>query len=209
MKSYFKIISVILFLIVSTGVIHTTCAQGQKKIIQLSGIVLGQDSISGIPGVHIYVPKAGRGTTTNRVGYFSLPVLPGDEMVVSAVGYERQYFKVPDSDKDNLTIVVELVSDTTFLETVEIMPFPTEEIFKEAVVALNLPVDKGLTSDSYNEDLLALMLRTTPYDGGLNYRYSQDLWQQTQNNRFGPAANPFLNPFNWAKFFKSLKKKNN
>ena len=182
-------------------------AQGQKKVIQLSGIVLGEDSVSGIPGVHIYVPKAGRGTTTNRVGYISLPVLPGDEMVVSAVGYERQYFKVPDSDRDNLTIIVELVSDTTFLETVEIMPFPTEEIFKEAVVALNLPIDKGVIGDSYNEDLLALMLRTTPYDGGLNYRYAQDLWQQNQANRFGPAANPFLNPFNWARFFKSLKKK--
>ena len=178
-------------------VYNSVNAQGQKKVIQLSGIVLGEDSVSGIPGVHIYVPKAGRGTTTNRVGYFSLPVLPGDEMVVSAVGYERQYFKVPDSDRDNLTIIVELVSDTTFLETVEIMPFPTEEIFKEAVVALNLPIDKGVIGDSYNEDLLALMLRTTPYDGGLNYRYAQDLWQQNQANRFGPAANPFLNPFNW------------
>ena len=183
------------------------CAQGQKKIIQLSGIILGEDSVSGIPGVHIYVPKAGRGTTSNRVGYFSLPVLPGDELVVSAIGYEKQYFKIPDSDKDNLTIIIELVSDVTYLETVEIMPFPTEEIFKEALVALNLPVDKGFTGDNYNEDLLALMLRTTPYDGALNYRYSQELWAQSQANRFGPPVNPFLNPFNWANFFKSLKRK--
>ncbi|MEM6359034.1 MAG: carboxypeptidase-like regulatory domain-containing protein [Bacteroidota bacterium] len=208
MNQHFKSISIlIILLLVVCCVYNSVNAQGQKKVIQLSGIVLGEDSVSGIPGVHIYVPKAGRGTTTNRVGYFSLPVLPGDEMVVSAVGYERQYFKVPDSDRDNLTIIVELVSDTTFLETVEIMPFPTEEIFKEAVVALNLPIDKGVIGDSYNEDLLALMLRTTPYDGGLNYRYAQDLWQQNQANRFGPAANPFLNPFNWARFFKSLKKK--
>ncbi len=183
------------------------CAQGQKKIIQLSGIILGEDSVSGIPGVHVYVPKAGRGTTSNRVGYFSLPVLPGDELVVSAIGYEKQYFKVPDSDKDNLTIIIELVSDVTYLESVDIMPFPTEEIFKEALVALNLPVDDGITSSSYNEDLLALMMRTTPYDGALNYRYSQELWAQSQANRFGPPVNPFLNPFNWANFFKSLKRK--
>ncbi|MEM6525893.1 MAG: carboxypeptidase-like regulatory domain-containing protein [Bacteroidota bacterium] len=209
LRQHFKSISVLaVLLLLFSSTFHSIHAQGEKKVIQLSGIVLGQDSVSGIPGVHIYVPKAGRGTTTNRVGYFSLPVLPGDEMMVSAVGYERQYFEVPDSDKDNLTIIIELVSDTTFLETVEIMPFPTEEIFKEAVVALNLPVDsRGVTSDSYNEDLLALMLRTTPYDGALNYRYSQDLWQQNQGNRFGPAANPYLNPFNWAQFFKSLRKK--
>jgi len=204
-----KIIFALSFLIASVVLAgnNTLYAQGQKKIIQLSGIILGEDSVSGIPGVHIYVPKAGRGTTSNRVGYFSLPVLEGDELVVSAIGYEKQYFRVPDYDKDNLTIIIELVSDTTYLETVEIMPFPTEEIFKEALVALNLPVDKGITSDSYNEDLLALMLRTTPYDGALNYRYSQDLWAQTQANRFGPAPNPFLNPFNWANFFKSLKRK--
>ena len=208
LKRFRSISFLAIIVILTAGAFNALQAQGQKKVIQLSGIVLGEDSLSGIPGVHVYVPKAGRGTTTNRVGYFSLPVLPGDELVVSSVGFERQYFKVPNSDKDNLTIIIELVSDTTFLETVEIMPFPTEEIFKEAVVALNLPIDKGVTSDSYNDDLLALMLRTTPYDGALNYRYSQDLWQQNQANRFGPAANPFLNPFNWARFFKSLKRKN-
>ena len=106
-----------------------TLAQEGRKVIQLSGIILGEDSVSGIPGVHVYVPKAGRGTTSNRVGYFSMPVLEGDEMVVSAVGYEKQFFRVPEYEKDNLTIVIELVSDTTFLETVEIVPFPTEQIF--------------------------------------------------------------------------------
>ena len=35
--------------------------QQKKRVIQLSGVVLGEDSVSGLPGVHIYVPKAGRG----------------------------------------------------------------------------------------------------------------------------------------------------
>jgi len=72
-------------------------AQGKKKVIQLTGIVVGEDSTSGVPGVHIYVPKAWRGTTTNRVGYFSMPVLAGDELEVSAIGLEKKYFKLPDS----------------------------------------------------------------------------------------------------------------
>lgn len=179
-------------------------AQGGKKIIQLSGIVLGEDSIAGIPGVHIYVPKAGRGTTTNRVGYFSMPVLEGDELVISAIGYERQFFKIPLYEKDNLTLVIELVSDTTFLETVEIMPFPTEEIFKEAVLALNLPINE-YENANLNEELLTLMLKTVPMDGFANHQYYMDNWAQHQTDRFSPRANPFLNPFNWARFFKSLK----
>lgn len=179
-------------------------AQGGKKVIQLSGIVLGEDSVAGIPGVHIYVPKAGRGTTSNRVGYFSMPVLEGDELVVSSIGYERQYFKIPAYEKDNLTIVIELVSDTTFLETVEIMPFPTEQIFKEAVLALNIPIDE-YEYQNLDEDLLALMLKTVPMDGAANHRYYMDNWVQYQNDRFGPRPNPFLNPFNWANFFRSLR----
>ncbi|QSE99285.1 carboxypeptidase-like regulatory domain-containing protein [Fulvivirga lutea] len=183
---------------------YTASGQGARKVIQLSGIILGEDSISGIPGVHVYVPKAGRGTTSNRVGYFTMPVLVGDELVVSAVGYEKQFFRVPDFDKDNMTIVIELVSDTTFLETVEIMPFPTEEIFKEAILALNIPIEEH-SYDNLNEDLLALMLQTVPMDGAANHRYYMDNWVRYQQDRYGPRPNPLTNPFNWATFFRSLR----
>ena len=60
-------------------------SQSKKRVIQLSGIILSEDSVSGLPGVHIYVPKAGRGTTSNRTGYFSMPVLEGDSVVISSV----------------------------------------------------------------------------------------------------------------------------
>ena len=56
-------------------------AQNYKRhVIQLSGVVLGEDSVSGLPGVHVYVPKAGRGTSTLITGFFSMPVLPGDKI---------------------------------------------------------------------------------------------------------------------------------
>lgn len=137
-----------------------------------------------------------------------MPTLVGDEIIISAVGYEKQFYKIPDTEKENLTILVELVSDTTYLEAVEIMPFPTEEVFKEAVLALNLPVDTEVNDQNLNQELLALMLRTTPMDAGLNHRYYINNWVEYQNDRFGPRPNPLLNPFNWANFFKSLKKKN-
>lgn len=199
-------LAIFLFLVCALSV-NDAQGQGEKKVIQLSGIILGQDSVSGIPGVHIYVPKAGRGATTNHVGYFSMPTLIGDEVVISAIGYEKQYFKIPDTEKENLTIVVELVSDTTYLETVEIMPFPTEELFKEAVIALNLPIQKDVNNQNLNEELLALMLRTTPMSGAANHRNYMNNWVKYQNDRFGPRPNPLLNPFNWVKFFKSLKRK--
>ena len=68
------------------GLFVTSVTQAQnykRRVIQLSGIVLGEDSVSGLPGVHVYVPKAGRGTSTNVTGFFSMPVLPGDSVVIA------------------------------------------------------------------------------------------------------------------------------
>ena len=52
-------------------------AQGEKNTIQLSGLIVDGDSAYGVPGVHIYIPRAGIGTTSNPVGFFSLPTLVG------------------------------------------------------------------------------------------------------------------------------------
>ncbi|HRK52974.1 MAG TPA: carboxypeptidase-like regulatory domain-containing protein [Cyclobacteriaceae bacterium] len=195
------------FLALILGVSATdSFAQSKKRVIQLSGIILSEDSVSGLPGVHIYVPKAGRGTTSNRTGYFSMPVLEGDSVVISSVGYNRRHYIVPKSISEYLTIIVEMVPDVTYLQEVEIMPFPTEEVFKEAVLALNIPMDNGVDPRAMNAELLALMLRTTPMDGAANYRYYMDQYTGSVNDRFQPRTNPFLNPFNWARFFRDLKR---
>jgi hypothetical protein len=194
------------------GALDTTFAQVQKKrVIQLSGVVLEEDSATNnsrpLSGVHVYVPKAGRGTTTNNMGFFSMPVLELDEIVVSIVGFEKQHFTVPENSPEYQTIVVTMQMDTTYLKEIVIVPFPTEEVFKQAVLAMNMPLDNnGIDKRNFNQELMALMLKTTPMDGYQNQRYYLDQWAGSANNRFQPVSNPFLNPFNWAKFFSSLKK---
>jgi hypothetical protein len=181
-------------------------AQNNKRIIQLSGIV--SDSVQVLPGVHVYVPKAGRGTSTNPAGFFSMPVLEGDSIVISSIGYKRRHYVVPRNANDFLTILVEMVSDVTYLKEVQIMPFPTEEVFKEAVLALNVPMDeRGYDKRNLNAELLALMMRTTPMDGAANYKYYMDQWSTSAQDKFQPRTNPFLNPFNWARFVRDLKSK--
>jgi hypothetical protein len=205
------VVFVVCLLVMLLGVIVPGEAQQKKRVIQLSGVVLEEDSVSGspVPGVHIYVPKAGRGTTTNGMGFFSMPVLEGDEIVISAVGYDRQNVTVQPDWPEYQTIIVTLTQDTTFLPEVVIFPFPTEEVFKQAVLAMNMPLDNsGIDKRNFNEELLALMVKTTPMDGYQNQRYYLDQWANSANNRFQPVTNPFLNVFNWAKFFSSLKQNN-
>lgn len=137
-----------------------------------------------------------------------MPVLVGDSVVISSVGYVRQHYIVPNSQDDFLTIIVEMVTDNTLLKEVTILPFPTEEVFKQAVLALNVPMDdNGIDKRNLNAELMALMMRTTPMDGNLNYRYYMDQYNQSISDKSVVRTNPFLNPFNWARFFRDLKQK--
>ena len=104
-------------------------AQGdpETKVIQLSGVILNADSTDAIPGVNIYVPTKGRGTSSNHFGYFSMPVAAGDSVVFSFIGLERQSFKVPeDTDKDQISLILTMMEDAYTLSEVEVMPYPTE-----------------------------------------------------------------------------------
>lgn len=195
--------AVLAFLMVATAGAQ---AQQKRRIIQLSGFVLEANSDRGVPGAHVYVPLAGRGVPTNAVGFFSLPVLVGDSVVISAVGYVKRHFIVPDNAPEYETIVVEMAEDMTFLKEVIVTQFPTEEVFKQAVLAMNIPMDDAnLDKRNLNAELLALMARTTPMDGATNYRYYMNEQVNSYSEKFQPRVNPFLNPFNWARFIRDLK----
>ncbi len=208
----FKRVYWLAFLVTVVGVMGTTSglAQNKKRIIQLSGIVLGEDSVSGLPGAHVYVPKAGRGTSTQTNGFFSMPVLEGDSVVFSSVGYVRRHYIVPSGTSDFTTIIIEMVTDNTFLKEVTILPFPTEEVFKQAVLALNVPLNEnGIDKKNLNAELMALMMQHTPMDGNMNYRYYMNQYNQSIQDQSIVRTNPFLNPFNWARFYRDLKQKKN
>lgn len=182
-------------------------AQSKSEVVQLSGLVLGEDSTAALAGANVYVPAAGRGTSTNQYGYFSLPVLPGDSVIFSSVGHKRQYYLVPKEHKESLTVIVELATDTTFLTAIEVFPFPTEEVFKEALLALKLPDENQYANmrESLADDLLARMMQNMPMDGSMNHRYFMN--QQFDRVQYaGPRPNPLLNPFAWGEFIKSIKR---
>ncbi len=205
MKSYCYI-SIITFLFQLS--ITEAIAQEDREVIQFSGIVVGEDSISGVAGVHIYVPKSGRGTTSNPYGYFSMPVLTGDSIVVSAVGYQRRSLIIPSRQGNSMTAVIELMPDTTLLPEIEIFPYPTEELFKKAVLALELPYQEDYDRMERNlgDDLLRRMYRNEPMSAGANHRYFMDQQMMSVTDKFQPRSIPLLNPFAWAQFIKSIKR---
>lgn len=189
-------------------VMLTSQAQEDKRVIQLTGVVFAPDSSSVVPGVHVYVPAVGRGTTTNPYGFFSMPVLEGDSVVFSAIGFERQHFVIPKHDKDqSLKLLITLKEDITFLKEVEVFPYPTEAMFKEAVLSLEFPNQQGY--DNMNAWLSQQYMRSAhgnlPNSANASHQYYMQMQMQSTQNRYQMPSNNLMNPFAWAKFIKSLK----
>lgn len=188
--------------------INTAFAQNDqdRKVIQLSGIVLNSDSTDAIAGVNIYVPTKGRGTSSNRFGYFSMPVAEGDSVVFSFIGLKKQTFKVPDKmDKDKLSLILTMMEDAYTLGEVQVMPYPTEEEFKNAVLAMNVEDEIPLNRGNLSPQLLLRWAEQMPASGNENFRGFQNQQLMQNQDRYGPRSFPLLNPFAWANFIKSIK----
>jgi len=184
-------------------------AQAQNspaRVIQVSGLVVGGDSLYGIPGVHVYIPKAGRGTVTSAVGYFSMPVLQGDSIVIRSMGYKEKSYVVPHENADQLSVIIQLNEDTTLLPEVLIFPYPTERLFKEAFMALKLPeTDMDNMHRNLNDQVLKRMLYNAKPDGSQMHSYYMQQQIQKQDYKYNSPTFNFLNPFAWSQFIKSVK----
>ncbi len=179
-----------------------------KRIIQLTGVIFTPDSSSVIPGVHVYVPEVGRGTTTNPYGFFSMPVLEGDSVVFSSIGFKRQYYVVPKHEADNsLKLIFTMEEDVTLLSEVEVFPYPTEEMFKSALISMQLPNQR-----QYNnlDEWVSASYMKTEYQRMTPEMAKQKYYQQMQGRNYQDTymlpANNLLNPYAWARFIKDLKR---
>ncbi|EPR65785.1 carboxypeptidase-like regulatory domain-containing protein [Cyclobacterium qasimii] len=178
----------------------------EKKVVQFSGVILNADSTTAIPGVNIYVPRKGRGTSSNRFGYFSMPVVAGDSIVFSYIGLKRQSIKIPeDIEKEDVSYILTMVQDEIALQEVQVMPYPTEEEFKNAILAVNIDAAPPLNRGNLSPQLLLRWAADMPASGNENFRQFTNQQTQQTMDRYGPRPMPLLNPFAWAQFIKSIK----
>lgn len=186
-------------------------AQDQEdlKIVQVSGLVMNADSTQTIPGVHVFNKRSGRGDITDYKGWISKAFLAGDVLIVSAVGFKNREVLVPDDVGDRWTVIFALEEDAVDLGQVEVNPFPSEDLFKEAILAMNLNQDQQNVLNTFEPEVIQELIRTTPMQASpsANYRYMQNQQFVNLQNSAGPRANPLLNPFAWSQFINSLKRK--
>jgi hypothetical protein len=198
-----------LFLIFFTNFSHQLHAQGNNMpVIYVSGMVVTGEQAEPLPGVHIYIPKAGRGTASNSDGMFTMPVIAGDSLIISCVGYKKRFYRVPKDKIQNYSVVIELKDESTMLPIVEIFPYPTEELWKEAILAMELPDKERMErlQENISPEAMERLAMSMPMDARMNAKYTfQDDAVRLGNQTFMPTVS-LLNPFAWAQFFKSVKR---
>jgi len=178
-----------------------------KRIVQVSGLVVNGDEQMGVPGVNIFIPKAGRGTNTNLYGYFSIATLAGDSAIVSATGFKKQFYLIPDDGRQNISVIIYLKADTLLLPEIEIFPYPTEELFKQAVLSLRLPEEELM---NMRKNLDPVVLNTFRYNARMssneNYKTYMNQEILRQETRYNAPSLQLLNPFAWNRFIKSVRR---
>ncbi len=193
-KLYRIILSVILLTIVFAAIPEQAQAQGRKRVVQLSGFVTVGDSLYGVSGVSVFVPDTDRGIQSNRYGFFSLPVLTGDTVVFSALGYKTETLVIPQNyPSTSYSIIMQMQEEAIELPEVTVIPWATERDFKEAVLALELP-DAGRSAAERNLDpeRLQELFDLVPMDGSANSKvFNQHQRIQGQNRYLIPTVSPF------------------
>lgn len=180
----------------------------RKKLIQVSGIITDEDNIP-VPHVSLFSHKLRKGTMSELTGIYSIISLPGDTIYLSALGYKRMEFNLPEiiiGRQFNKDIVLE--TDTIKIEGVVILPWKTYEEFKREVLA-HKPIIKPEIQNMYdNLNLIhEIIANTSNYqvspDAGYRYAMQQSTNAQMTKNQM--PINNLLNPFAWAKFFNGVK----
>ena len=186
-------------------------AQGEQKAIIFTGVVVGGRSTETLPGAFIHIPKAGKGRLADEQGKFSIPVFPGDSVVYSYIGYKTQYQIIPRSyNAETYSAIISLRQEAKMLDEVVIYPYSTEEEFKKAFLALQLPdqADRDALAKSTNMEYLTKMAAMVPNNAQTNYRSTMNQLMFGRESAAGKnfaTTFPFLNPFAWANFIKSVK----
>jgi hypothetical protein len=203
---------VLLFILVLSSCIVTAqnrpVKPDQAHLVQFSGVVLDQDSLTPLPYVSILVKGTKRGVITDFYGFFSMVINPGDELEFYSLTHKPRTYKLPDTVKTKYYYAIQvLAKDTLQLPVVDVYPWPSKEDFKKAFLALDLnDTDAERADKNLQREALSYLERNQTASATENYRYvMQAYYTKVYTSGQQPSIN-LLNPLKWAEFIDAWRK---
>jgi hypothetical protein len=180
----------------------------KDSVVQVYGFVMTSDSLTGIPGVTVSVKGRNQGAFTNDQGVFSIPLLKGDVIEFTSIGYKPIIVTIPRNLPGNQYSMIQLmVNDTVFLPATIIKPRPTRAQFDRDFVNTNVPDDDiEIARQNTEAAKRRVLLRGLPNDAreASNYYLRQSATRYSYLGQ-APPQNIF-NPIAWADFIKAWKR---
>ena len=178
------------------------------SVIQFYWVVLTADSLQALPSVSVSVKGRNQGTITSSQGVFSIPLLKGDVIEFTSVGFKPKTVTIPRNIQGTQYSIIQLmVTDTIYLAATIIKPRPSREQFERDFVKTEFPDDDLETVRKNNsEETRRVLLATLPRDG--REAASSYLNKQAAKNYYSGQIPPqnIFNPFAWAEFVKAWKR---
>lgn len=179
-----------------------------KRLVQLTGIVLGSDSLNNLPYTTVYDKSTLRGTITDYHGYFALVARPGDTLIFRQLGYKPATYIVPMDIPMFGNALIQLMDiDTLFTKPVNVYPWPSREEFASAFVNLQLDYEdeirraqRQLSGTSLNQ--IAMRVQS---DAGLAYSALEQQRLSQLYTRGQMPINNLFNPVAWMQFVDAWK----
>jgi hypothetical protein len=203
-----KALPYFLFTVLLFSSLYGAAQSRRDSVIQLYGVVMSADSLRGLDATSIIVEGTGRGTITNSQGVFSIPVLKGDVIRFSSVGFKDKITNIPDTLKGNQYYVIQLmVNDTAYLPATILRPRPTRAQFERDFVNADVPADAlEIARRNNDEATRKALLMTLPMDGteAMNVQMRQQAQKYYYEGQLPPQN--IFNPVAWAEFIQAWKR---
>lgn len=207
MRVLLLFISTLLLGIAQSGSAQTARQTPTLPLLQVSGVVLDQDSLSPIPYVSVIVKNSRRATVSDGYGFFSIVVYPGEEIQFQALTHKTRSFKLADTTRARYHSIIQvLTKDTMDLPMVDVFPWPSKDDFKRAFLALDLnDTDAERADKNLGRDELSYLERTQTANANENYKYvMQQYYTKVYTSGQAPINN-LGNPLRWYEFITAWK----
>ncbi len=205
--NFIRVITLSILSLIAGQVSAQEPASKDSLLIQLSGVVIAENTLEPAPYTTVYDKTQGRGVISDYYGFFSLVTMPGDTLFFSYYGYQTSSFIVPDTLTENrYSIIHMLESDTLQLPEVEVYPWPSREEFARAFMEMD-PYDDALrrAQRQLSGESLAFIAARVETDAGLSYAYTRNQMNTALYTKGQLPGNNLLNPYAWAKLIQDWK----
>lgn len=204
--------------IFATLLLSASAVLSAQNVVQVSGVVLTQDStLQTVPNARLWVAKRGTTTTSGDDGFFSITAVPGDTLKFRRFGFEDEHLWVPDTlhGKSYLATVF-LRWNRIELDEVVLYPWPRPEDLNRELLRMEIETTqrdvalRNLAIQALKEKAAAMGMSSNEMQRYIIQAQEQQLYNSGRyygSNGATAILGRLSDPFAWAQFFESLKKR--